>query len=199
MDSTGWRVPIPLRQRAIFGQSRRTGTSLPDKRVRTTISAMNLAEKILSPEALVRWRRRLRDTDQRLAVTNGCFDLLHAGHVTYLEAARSQADALLVGVNSDDAVRGLKGPGRPVNSEADRALVVAALASVDGVFIFRERDAVKFLETVRPDIYVKGGDYTLETINQDERRFIESIGGKIVLLAHVPGKSTTGLLKKLAH
>ena len=159
---------------------------------------MNSAEKILSPESLLRWRQQLRDTGRRLAVTNGCFDLLHAGHVTYLEAARHQADALLVGVNGDDAVRGLKGPGRPVNSEADRALVLAALASVDGVFIFRERDAVKFLETVRPDIYVKGGDYTLDTINQDERRFIESIGGKIVLLAHVPGKSTTALLKKLA-
>ena len=83
---------------------------------------MNSAEKILSPVALARWRQQLRDTGRRLAVTNGCFDLLHVGHVTYLEAARHQADALLVGVNSDDAVRGLKGPGRPVNSEADRAL-----------------------------------------------------------------------------
>ena len=160
---------------------------------------MNFAEKILSSESLARWRQQWRDTGRRLAVTNGCFDLLHAGHVTYLERARQQADALLVGVNSDDTVRGLKGPGRPVNSEADRALVLAALASVDGVFIFRERDAVKFLETVRPDIYVKGGDYTLDTINQKERHFIESIGGKIILLAHVPGKSTTGLLKKLAN
>jgi len=161
--------------------------------------SVNAADKILSPESLLRWRQQLRASGRRLAVTNGCFDLLHAGHVTYLEAARRQADALLVGVNSDEAVRGLKGPGRPVNSENDRALVIAALASVDAVFIFRERDAVKFLQTVQPDIYVKGGDYTLETINQDERRLIESIGGKIVLLAHVPGKSTTGILKKLAN
>ena len=159
---------------------------------------MNCADKILTPESLPRWRQQWRESGRRLAVTNGCFDLLHAGHVTYLQAARQQADALLVGVNSDDAVRGLKGPGRPVNSEADRALVLAALESVDGVFVFRERDAVKFLQAVRPDIYVKGGDYTLETINQDERRFIEGIGGKVVLLAHVPGKSTTGLLRKLA-
>ncbi len=159
---------------------------------------MNCAHKILSPESLPRWRQQLRDSGRRLAVTNGCFDLLHAGHVTYLEAARNHADVLLVGVNSDAAVRELKGPGRPVNLEADRALVVAALESVDGVFIFRERDAVQFLHMVRPDIYVKGGDYTLETINQDERRFIESIGGEIILLVHVPGKSTTGLLKKLA-
>lgn len=147
---------------------------------------------------LPRWRQQLRDSGKRLAVTNGCFDLLHAGHVTYLEAARNQTDALLVGVNSDAAVRELKGSGRPVNSEADRALVIAALQSVDGVFIFQERDAVKFLQAVQPDIYVKGGDYTLETINQDERRFIESIGGKVILLAHVPGKSTTRILEKLA-
>ncbi len=159
---------------------------------------MNCAKKILPPESLPRWRQQWRESGRRLAVTNGCFDLLHAGHVTYLEAARNQADALLVGVNSDAVVCELKGPRRPVNSEADRALVLAALESVDGVFVFRERDAVKFLQAVRPDIYVKGGDYTLETINQDERRVIESIGGKVVLLAHVPGKSTTGLLQKLA-
>ena len=159
---------------------------------------MNCANKVLSPESLPRWRQQWRDSGRRLAVTNGCFDLLHAGHVTYLEAARNHADALLVGVNSDAAVRELKGPARPINTEADRALVIAALESVDGVFIFREQDAVSFLQLVQPDIYVKGGDYTLETINQDERCFIESIGSKIILLAHVPGKSTTGLLKKLA-
>ena len=130
-------------------------------------------------------------------MTNGCFDLLHAGHVNYLEAAREQGDALLVGVNSDAAVRELKGPGRPVNSESDRALVVAALQSVDAVFIFLERDAVQFLEKVQPDIYVKGGDYTLDTMNQDERRLIERQGGRVVLLGHVPGKSTTNLLKKI--
>jgi len=104
---------------------------------------------------------------------------------------------LLVGVNSDAAVRELKGPGRPVNSESDRALVVAALQSVDAVFIFLERDAVQFLEKVQPDIYVKGGDYTLDTMNQDERRLIERQGGRVVLLGHVPGKSTTNLLKKI--
>jgi len=144
------------------------------------------------------WRREIRSVGKRLVVTNGCFDLLHAGHVTYLEAARSEGDALLVGVNSDAAVRELKGPNRPMNLEGDRALVVAALQNVDAVFIFHERDAVRFLQEVQPDIYVKGGDYTLETINQDERRLIEQAGGRIVLLAHVPGKSTTGLLEKIA-
>jgi D-glycero-beta-D-manno-heptose 1-phosphate adenylyltransferase len=160
--------------------------------------AVKCADKILSPATLPGWREQLRREGRKLVVTNGCFDLLHAGHVTYLEAARNQGDALLVGVNSDAAVRGLKGPGRPVNSESDRALVIAALQSVDGVFIFHERDAVEFLKTVGPDIYVKGGDYTIDTINQDERRFIEQVGGKIVLLAHVPGKSTTSLLQKIS-
>ena len=160
---------------------------------------MRCADKILSIEALANWRDGLHRKGQRLVVTNGCFDLLHAGHVTYLESARNQGDALLVGVNSDAAVRELKGPNRPVNSEGDRALVVAALQCVDAVFIFRERDAVKFLQTVQPEIYVKGGDYTIDTINQDERRLIESNGGKIVLLAHVPGKSTTDLLQKLGN
>lgn len=158
---------------------------------------MRCADKILTAEALAKWRDGLRRNSQRLVATNGCFDLLHAGHVTYLEAARHQGDALLVGVNSDAAVRALKGPGRPVNSENDRALVVASLQCVDAVFVFQEQDAVKFLQTVRPEIYVKGGDYTIDTINQDERSVIESIGGKIVILGHVPGKSTTGLLQKL--
>lgn len=157
---------------------------------------MRCADKILSPETLAQWRKELRERGRRLVVTNGCFDLLHAGHVTYLEAARNEGDALLVGLNSDDAVRELKGPGRPVNSEADRALVIAALQSVDAVCIFREREAVKFLEAVQPDLYAKGGDYTLDTINQNERRVIERLGGRIVLLAHVPGKSTTDLLAK---
>src|SRR6476620_3565347 len=137
---------------------------------------MNCRDKVLSPSVLPAWRNELRRAGRRLVVTNGCFDLLHAGHVTYLEAARNQGDTLLVGVNSDEAVRGLKGPGRPVNSEGDRALVLAALQSVDGVFVFRERDAVEFLKAVQPDIYVKGGDYTLDTINQDERRLIEASG-----------------------
>lgn len=157
---------------------------------------MRCADKILSPETLPKWRKQLRENGRRLVVTNGCFDLLHVGHVTYLEAARNQGDALLVGVNSDDMVRELKGAGRPVNSEAQRALVIAALQSVDGVYIFRERDAVSFLEAVQPDIYAKGGDYSLDTINQRERDVLQRLGAQIVLLAHVPGASTSALLAK---
>ena len=117
---------------------------------------------------------------------------------TDAQTARNFGDALLLGVNSDAAVSGLKGPGRPVNSESDRALVLAALQSVDGVCIFTDKTATKFLTAAQPDIYVKGGDYTLYTLNQDERRAVESAGGKIVLVPFVPGKSTTALLKKIS-
>jgi rfaE bifunctional protein nucleotidyltransferase chain/domain len=130
-------------------------------------------------------------------VTNGCFDLLHLGHVAYLQQARAQGDALLVGVTSDASVRALKGPGRPLNSEQDRAGVLAALASVDAVHVFPELDARAFLQSVRPDVYVKGGDYTLDTINQDERRLLEQLGVKILILPAVPGKSTSALLQKM--
>jgi rfaE bifunctional protein nucleotidyltransferase chain/domain len=131
-------------------------------------------------------------------VTNGCFDLLHLGHVTCLETARRLGDCLLVGVNGDHAVRELKGTGRPLNGENDRAAVVAALAAVDAVVIFPETRAVRFLEAAQPDVYVKGGDYTLEGLNPDEKRVVEQGGGRIVLLPMVPGKSTTGLLARLA-
>lgn len=131
-------------------------------------------------------------------MTNGCFDILHVGHITYLENARNFGDALLIGVNSDAAVSGLKGPGRPVNSEMDRMQVLAALESVDAVSLFGDKTATYFLKVAQPDIYVKGGDYTLETLNQDERRAVESAGGKIVLVPFVPGKSTTGLLEKIS-
>ena len=159
---------------------------------------MNFRSKIIEWEKLPEWRKAFRASGKKLVVTNGCFDILHLGHVTYLETARNFGDALLVGVNGDDATRQLKGAGRPVNSETDRASVLAALQSVDGVCIFTDTTATKFLAAAQPDIYVKGGDYTLETLNQDERRAVEASGGKIVLVPFVPGKSTTGLLEKIS-
>jgi len=159
---------------------------------------MNFRDKLIAWEELPEWRSRWRASGKKLVVTNGCFDLLHLGHVTYLEHARNFGDALLLGVNGDTAVRGLKGAGRPVNSESDRAAVLAALQSVDGVCIFTDPTATKFLAAAQPDIYVKGGDYTLETLNQDERRAVESGGGKIILVPFVPGKSTTSLLEKIS-
>ena len=159
---------------------------------------MHFRDKIIAWDELPEWRQRFRATGKQLVVTNGCFDLLHLGHVTYLETARNFGDALLLGVNGDEAVRGLKGAGRPVNSQGDRAAVLAALQSVDGVCIFTDTTATKFLAAAQPDIYVKGGDYTLATLNQDERRAVESAGGRIALVPFVPGKSTTGLLEKIA-
>lgn len=158
---------------------------------------MNFRNKIISLENLPAWRKEMRESGRKLVVTNGCFDILHLGHVTYLESARNEGDALLIGMNSDAAVRGLKGEGRPVNSQEDRAGVLAALQSVDGVCIFDDKSAAGFLAVAQPDIYVKGGDYTLETLNQDERRIVENAGGKIVLIQFVPGKSTTGLLERI--
>lgn len=159
---------------------------------------MNFRDKLISWEALPSWRKALRAGGKRLVVTNGCFDLLHLGHVTYLESARNQGDTLLVGVNGDDSVRQLKGPTRPVNNEQDRAAVLAALQCVDAACIFVEKTATCFLERAQPDVYVKGGDYTLDTLNQDERRAVESHGGRIVIIPFVPGKSTTAILEKIS-
>ena len=158
---------------------------------------MDFSEKILTASSLGPWRDNLRRKGRTLVVTNGCFDVLHLGHVTYLQQARDQGDALLVGVTSDAGVRSLKGPGRPLNNERDRAGVLAALESVDGVLIFPELDARAFLQAVRPDVYVKGGDYNMDTINQDERRLLEQLGVQIVILPAVPGKSTSALLQKM--
>jgi rfaE bifunctional protein nucleotidyltransferase chain/domain len=159
---------------------------------------VNFHEKLITWDQLPDWRTSMRAWNRKLVVTNGCFDVLHLGHVTYLEAARNLGDALLVGVNSDSAVRELKGASRPVNNENDRALVLAALGSVAGVCLFTDSTAVRFLALAQPDLYVKGGDYTLETINQDERQVVERAGGQVVILPIVPGKSTTALLKKIA-
>ena len=159
---------------------------------------MNFRNKLLSWDDLPAWRAAYRATGRKLVVTNGCFDLLHLGHVTYLESARQEGDALFIGVNGDEGVRQLKGDGRPVNSETDRALLLAALESVQAVCIFADKTATRLLERAQPDIYVKGGDYTLATLNQDERRVVEAAGGRIVIIPFVPGKSTTGTLAKIA-
>jgi len=159
---------------------------------------VNFREKIVAWENLPTWRAAMRASGKKLVVTNGCFDLLHLGHVTYLETARNQGDALLVGLNGDDSTRQLKGEGRPVNPEADRAAVLAALQSVDGVCIFSEKTATRFLAAAQPDVYVKGGDYTLDTLNKDERRAVEQNGGRIVIIPFVAGKSTTSLLEKIS-
>lgn len=155
-------------------------------------------QKIVPLEQLRQRANDLRAAGKRIVATNGCFDLLHVGHIRYLKAARALGDALIVGINGDRSVRELKGRGRPVNSETDRAEVVAALSSVDLVAIFPELRATQFLELARPDIYVKGGDYKADTLNAEEREVLQKIGAKIDIVPFEPGYSTSDLLARLS-
>ena len=132
-----------------------------------------------------------------MVATNGCFDLLHVGHVRFLQEAKKRGDLLIVGVNGDRSVRELKGEGRPVNGEADRAEVVAGLGCVDAVVIFSEKRATEFLRAVRPEVYVKGGDYQADQLDKDEVVAVKEGGGEVQVLALTPGRSTTAVLKKL--
>ena len=158
---------------------------------------MDFREKILDAETLPAWREALRAEGRTLAATNGCFDILHAGHVNYLQAARNKADALVVGLNSDRSTTELKGPDRPIHTEADRAAVLAALESVNAVFIFDDLRATNFLQIAQPDVYVKGGDYTVDQLPAEERAIIETQGGRITVLGHLPGKSSTEIARRI--
>lgn len=153
--------------------------------------------KIVSAEELAAISENLRAAGKKLVATNGCFDLLHVGHVRYLKAARALGDALVVGINGDASVKTLKGKDRPLNGEHDRAEIVAALESVDHVTIFPEERASRFLEKARPAIYVKGGDYQSGTLNTEERAVLEKIAAEIRILPFEAGYSTTALIKRL--
>ena len=153
--------------------------------------------KILTVDELAVRRDALDREGRRLVFTNGCFDLLHVGHVRYLQAAREAGDALAVGLNGDASVRALKGPGRPLNPADDRAEILAALACVDFVTVFEEPRAANLLARVRPHIYVKGGDYTLETLNAEERAVLLEAGTQIAFVPTVPGRSTTRLVTEM--
>lgn len=157
----------------------------------------NPESKIMTLEQALAWRSGLKKAGTPLVATNGCFDILHRGHVDYLARARALGGALLVAVNDDASIRAIKGPSRPVNPEEDRAWVLAALESVDAVVVFRTPTATPLLEAVRPDIYAKGGDYTIDTIVQEERRALEAFGCRIAILPAVPGRSTTNTIKKI--
>ena len=138
----------------------------------------------------------LRESGGRVVFTNGCFDLLHPGHVAYLEAARSLGDALVIGLNSDDSVRGLgKGPDRPIVAEGDRAVVLGALRAVDAVVIFDERTPVRLMREVRPAVYVKGGDYRIEDLPEAE--VADEIGAEVRIIPFEPGYSTSALVERI--
>ncbi|MBA3247752.1 MAG: D-glycero-beta-D-manno-heptose 1-phosphate adenylyltransferase [Pyrinomonadaceae bacterium] len=152
-------------------------------------------EKILTPEQLTEVRARLRAEGTRLVFTNGCFDVLHVGHVRYLQAARALGDALLVAINSDPAVRELKGAGRPIMNEAERAEMLAALSAVSYVTIFNELSPRKLIAELLPDVLVKGGDYSLDEIHG--RAEVEAAGGRVLSLPFIEGASTTGIIERI--
>ena len=156
-----------------------------------------MSQKIVDLEELSDRCEKLRAAGKKLVATNGCFDLLHLGHVRYLQAARALGDFLAVGLNSDRSVRELKGEGRPIMTEDDRAEVLAALGCVDLITIFPEMRATRFLVAARPAIYVKGGDYTSETLNEEERVALKQIGAEIRLIPFEPGYSTSQLLEQI--
>ena len=154
-----------------------------------------MSGKILSPEEMLGERKGLRSAGVRLVFTNGVFDLLHVGHVRYLAQARELGDALLVAINSDRAVRELKGRDRPVINEDERAEILAALRQVDYVTIFDELSPRTLIASLLPDVLVKGGDYTLDQIHGREE--VEASGGQVVSIPFVEGASTTALLEKM--
>jgi rfaE bifunctional protein nucleotidyltransferase chain/domain len=151
---------------------------------------------VLSLDDALAWRERLRAEGRTLVFTNGVFDLIHAGHVGYLELARKQGDALLVGINTDDSVRRLKGRLRPFVPFEDRASVIAGLRSVDAVVGFAEQTPETVLDRLRPEIHVKSNQYRIEDL--PERIVVERYGGRIVLVEHQRGKSTTDLAALIA-
>src|SRR5918912_2991530 len=148
--------------------------------------------KIIAPEELAAVRARLREEGRRLVFTNGCFDILHVGHVRYLRQARALGDALLVAVNSDRSVRALKGAGRPLMSEGERAELLAALASVDFVTVFDDESPRALIADLLPDVLAKGGDYALEEIHGREE--VERAGGRVVALPLLGGAWTTAII-----
>jgi D-beta-D-heptose 7-phosphate kinase/D-beta-D-heptose 1-phosphate adenosyltransferase len=152
-------------------------------------------EKILSRDRAAEVRARLRAEGRRLVFTNGCFDLLHVGHVRYLRQARSLGDALIVAINSDRAVRELKGAGRPVMPVGERAEVLAALEAVSYVTVFDELSPRQLIAKLLPDVLVKGGDYALSEIHGREE--VEAAGGRVVALPFVEGASTTDIISRI--
>jgi rfaE bifunctional protein nucleotidyltransferase chain/domain len=156
-----------------------------------------MKKKIMTAEQASALGKQMREEGRKLVFTNGCFDLLHVGHVRYLQAARALGDALLVAINGDESVLTLKGEGRPLNRAEDRAEIIAALEVVDYVVIFPEVRATQLLEKVEPAIYVKGGDYTEASLDVEERAALERIGTAIRILPFEAGHSTSGLLEKI--
>lgn len=156
---------------------------------------MNTRSKILTRAELARRLDEHRNSGQKIVLANGCFDILHAGHVRYLQGARLEGGVLVVGVNSDSSMRGLKGPGRPILAAADRAELVAAIVSVDYVLIFDEPDVRSLLRELRPDVHAKGTDYTTDTV--PERDEAAHLGIRVAIVGDPKQHSTRGLIERI--
>lgn len=152
---------------------------------------MNTKNKILTREKLKNFLKKAKKEGKKIVFTNGCFDILHAGHIRILEFAKSQGDTLILGLNTDASIKRLKGPCRPINKEKDRAIVVSALQAVDAVILFKEDTPLNLIKIIKPDILVKGADYTTAKVVGRE------YAGKVVLCPLVKGKSTTNIIKKV--
>ncbi len=163
----------------------------------TLLFSERRSAKVKTAEEMKPILEELRRKGKRIVWTNGCFDILHVGHITYLMHAKQKGDVLIVGLNSDASVRENKGPSRPVIGEQDRAVVLSALECVDYIVIFDGKTPMPLLEALKPDVYAKGGDYTLGTIVQEERRLVEGYGGEIAIIPGVEGHSTTAIINRL--
>ncbi|MBY0553757.1 D-glycero-beta-D-manno-heptose 1-phosphate adenylyltransferase [bacterium] len=150
--------------------------------------------RVLNSATLEQTVQSYRSQNKKIVFTNGCFDLLHIGHVTYLEEAKKLGDVLIVGINSDDSVKKLKGPTRPIQNEYDRSEILAALKSVDHTYIFDEETPLNLIKNVKPDVLVKGGDWKIDQIVGSD--FVLSYGGSVQSLNFVNGKSTTSIIEK---
>ena len=153
--------------------------------------------KLLTLSEAAARRQEWRAAGRKVVLTNGVFDLLHTGHLYSLQAARGQGDLLVVAINADASVRAIKGPTRPVQGERERAFALGALACVDAVVIFNEPRLTAEIRALRPDVYCKAGDYTIATLNAEERTALEEVGAKIVFVPFLPGFSTTSLIAKI--
>src|SRR5215471_3166290 len=156
-----------------------------------------MSPKIVELEDLAGRCDKMRSSGKKIVATNGCFDLLHVGHVRYLRAARVLGDVLIVGLNGDRSIYELKGAGRPLMTQHDRAEILAALESVDLVTVFPQIRATKFLAAVRPAVYVKGGDYTPRTLDEEELTVLKKIETAIRLIPFEAGYSTSGLIEQI--
>lgn len=155
-------------------------------------------KKWISIDNLAKCRAILKESKKTLVLTNGCFDLLHAGHIYALEQAARYGNVLWVGINSDASVKRLKGTQRPIYSEKERLYMLNALEFIQGVFVFNGNDLAQEIYAISPDVYVKSGDYTLETLNANERSALEACSSKIIFTPILPGRSTTQTIKNLS-